>query len=65
MIQEKRRLVCDEGLIIMEAEYDKSDKESIVEHAKETKDKKISELIDVAIDINSKVKGAVGNMIQA
>lgn len=40
MIQEKRRSVCDEGLIIMEAEYDKSDKESIVEHAKETKDKK-------------------------
>lgn len=48
----------------MAAEYDKSDKESIIEYAEKAKDKKISDLFDIQFDFNSKDKGAVGNLIQ-
>lgn len=48
----------------MAAEYDKSDKESIIEYAEKAKNKKISELVNIEIDINEKDKGAVGNLIQ-
>lgn len=48
----------------MAADYDKSDKESIIKYAEKAKDKKISDLIDTQIDINAKDKGAVGNLIQ-
>ena len=48
----------------MANEYDKRDKDSIIEYALKAKDTKISDLFDVEIDTNSKDKGAVGNMIQ-
>lgn len=48
----------------MAAEYDKNDRESIIEYALKTKDKKISDLFDHEVMFNSKDKGSVGNLIQ-
>lgn len=48
----------------MAAEYDKKDRDSIIEYAQKAKNKKIADLFNVKIDINPKDKGSVGNLIQ-
>lgn len=41
----------------METEYDKSDKESIIEHAKETKDKKSLSSLMLQLILIQKIRG--------
>ena len=48
----------------MDIKYDKNDRDSILDYACKAKDFKISDLLGTEVDMNSKDKGSVGNLIQ-